>query len=130
MTAEIYRPFHDITARDWQLALGQPGQAVTGLADIAQCLRVILTTPTGSDPLRPAFGSNLWQYVDWPIDQASPHIVRECHDAVGMWEPRVSLTCVQVRRGAEPQHLMVTLHWQVSGQSVAQNVAQYTEVAL
>ncbi|MFN3437785.1 MAG: GPW/gp25 family protein [Acidovorax sp.] len=117
---------HTITASDWQLAIGQPGKALTGLADIAQCFRVILTTPKGSDPLRPDFGSDVWQYVDWPIAQALPHLVRECWDAITLWEPRVTLESIKPRQGDEPHQVVVAIAWRVAGQGATQNA----EVAL
>ncbi len=115
-----------ITARDWQLAIGQPGTTLTGDDDIGQCLRVILGTPKGSDPLRPAFGSGLRHYLDWPIDRARPHIVRECWDAIGLWEPRITLERVTVHPGSEPQQLVVTVFWSLAGQPRTQS----TEVTL
>ena len=68
-------PLTSINARNWQLALGQPGDVVSDLDDISQCIRVILTTPKRTDPLRPEFACDLWPYIDRPIDQAIPHIV-------------------------------------------------------
>lgn len=105
----------DITARDWQQAMGRPGEVVTGLDDVAQCLRVILTTARGSDPLRPEFGSDIWRYVDHPIDQAIPHIVREVWDAVTLWEPRVTLERVTVRAGEQPGHVVLRVQWRLTG---------------
>ncbi|GKT21646.1 GPW/gp25 family protein [Acidovorax sp. SUPP3334] len=115
-----------ITASDWQLAIGLPGKAVTGLADIAQCIRVILTTPKGSDPLRPEFGSDIAQYVDWPRDQALPHLVRACWEAITLWEPRVELDAVKPRMGDAPHQVVVAIVWRLAGAADLQS----TEVAL
>lgn len=106
----------DITARDWQLALGRPGKAVHGQEDIEQCFRVILTTPKGSDPLRPEFGSDVWRYVDYPIAHALPHLVRECWDAISLWEPRVVLESIKPRVGDEPHQVVIALRWRLAGQ--------------
>lgn len=81
----------EITALHWQPALGQEGAVVTGLADVAQCLRTILTTPTRSVPHRPEFGSDYWSHLDRPLTVALPQIIAASWAAVERWEPRVRL---------------------------------------
>ena len=109
----------DITSADWSLKLGAIGQVVQGVADVDQCVAIILTTPTGSDPLRPTFGCDIWRYIDHPISQALPAIVRELTAALTLWEPRITLTGVTAapvldtttQSGA---HLSVTVTWRLS----------------
>jgi phage baseplate assembly protein W len=79
----------------WQPALGGDG-FVEDVDDIRQAIAIILRTPRGSDPLRPDFGSRVWLYLDYPIDRARPHVVRETVEAIRRWEPRVSVTRVIV----------------------------------
>lgn len=67
-----------------------------GVADIQQCISNILTTPIGSNPTRPDFGSNVHLYLDWPINEARPHIVRETVEAIRKWEPRCTVKRVVV----------------------------------
>src|ERR1700722_16301764 len=88
----------DIISADWSLELdtsGEPGSGVgnvvQGLADVNQCIQIILTTPRGSDPLKPTFGADVWRYIDAPINAAIPAIVREVTEAVTRWEPRVKV---------------------------------------
>lgn len=108
----------DITSADWSLKLGAIGQVVQGVADVDQCVAIILTTPLGSDPLRPSFGCDIWRYIDHPISQSLPAIVRELTAALTLWEPRLSLvnvTAVPVldtttQSGA---HLDVSVTWQL-----------------
>ena len=74
-----------------------------------------MTTPRGSDPLRPTFGSDIWRYIDFPIDVALPAIVRELTSAITTWEPRVNLisvTAQPVNDGSTQSgaHLDVTLN--------------------
>ena len=57
MTTPI--PYTSITSAHWQPALDTPGGVVEGLRDIDQAIRIILTTPRGSDPHRPEFGSDI-----------------------------------------------------------------------
>lgn len=72
------------------------GEIVSDIADINQCVQVILSTPKGSQPHQPLFGSNVHRYIDWPINVASPHLVREIHVAIRAWEPRIKLISVRV----------------------------------
>jgi uncharacterized protein len=93
----------DITSADWSLALDRQGvlgsgigSVVQGVADVNQCIQIILTTPKGSDPLRPTFGADVWRYIDSPINTAIPAIVREVTEAILRWEPRVTVVSVSV----------------------------------
>jgi phage baseplate assembly protein W len=109
----------DITSADWSLELGTIGGVVQGIADVEQCLGIIVTTPRGSDPLRPTFGADIWRYIDFPIDVALPAIVRELTSAITTWEPRVNLISVTahpVNDGSTQSgaHLDVTLTWQLA----------------
>lgn len=72
----------------------QLGQVVTDVDDIAQCIATILETPRGSDPHRPLFGSLVHLYIDAPINEARPHVVREVFQALRDWEPRIDVVKV------------------------------------
>src|SRR5271170_3448764 len=84
----------DISSADWSLKLGAIGEVVQGIADVDQCIAIILTTPKGSDVLRPTFGTDLWKYIDAPISQAGPAVVREVTQSITQWEPRVKVLSV------------------------------------
>ena len=90
-----------ITSADWSLELDTTtggtmgdgsgiGNVVQGLDDVAQCIAIILSTPKGSDILRPTFGADLWKYIDRPINQSIPALVRDVFEALTHWEPRVT----------------------------------------
>lgn len=98
----------------WQLALGSDGVAQQ-IADIHQCIRIILTTPKGSDPLRPEFGCDAGNFLDYPLDEARPHIVREVREALA-WEPRVTVESVTVSQGDGQSrgHAVVRVTWSLS----------------
>ncbi|HWN56873.1 MAG TPA: GPW/gp25 family protein [Methylomirabilota bacterium] len=124
----------DITSADWSLQLGAIGGVVQGIADVEQCLGIIVTTPRGSDPLRPTFGADIWRYIDFPIDEALPAIVSELTSAITIWEPRVNLisvTAQPVNDGGTQSgaHLDVTLTWQLK-LGVAQSPIQTTTVTI
>jgi Bacteriophage baseplate protein W len=108
----------DIQSADWSLKLGAIGQVVQGVADVDQCIAIILTTPKGSDPLRPTFGADIWSFIDYPIDEALPAIVREITAAITAWEPRVQLLGVSalpvLDSGAQAgAQLSITVTWQL-----------------
>jgi phage baseplate assembly protein W len=118
----------DITSADWSLMLdstaanlGLPsglGNVVQGVADVEQCILIILETPKGSDPFRPTFGCDLWSYVDKPLGLAAAHIVREVTEAISTWEPRVKLLSVAVTpvldaTAQSGAHLEVAATWQL-----------------
>ena len=97
---------NDIASADWSLELdaNSPtgksgsgiGSVVQGVADVNQCIGIILATPQGSDPLRPTFASNLWRWIDAPITVARPNLVREVVEAITKWEPRVRVLSVLI----------------------------------
>jgi len=121
----------DITSADWSLALGAIGEVVQGIADVEQCLGIIVTTPRGSDPLRPTFGANIWRFIDFPIDRALPAIVSELTSAITAWEPRVNLVSVTAQPVLDAStqsgaHLDVTLNWQLKLGSSAATVQATT----
>lgn len=113
--------YTSITAAHWQPALGTSGEVVEGLRDVDQAIRIILTTPKGSDAHRPEFGSDLHLYIDWPTNRVTPHLVREAVDAIRRWETRVSV--VQVQVSIDVAHITVRVQWRV-----ADGIPQLTEV--
>ncbi len=130
----------DIKSADWSLMLDSPsqpgsgiGSVVPGVSDVDQCIKIILTTPKGTDVLRPTFGTDIWKYIDAPIHQARPAVVGEVTRSITQWEPRVKvlnvtvapLAAAAVQAGA---HLEVTVAWQLNLGTPAP--VQTTSVAL
>jgi len=81
---------------DWQFKLNDIGDVAEGVEDINQCIAIILNTPKGTDPHRPTFGSNIYKYVDYPINVAKPNIIRETIDSISLWETRISINKTSV----------------------------------
>lgn len=113
MIRAMVRDVHDIAAADWQPKLNAHGEIVEGLDDIRQCIRIILGTPKGSDPHRPTFGSDLWRYIDFPIDDAIPNVIRESVDAIRIWETRIDVVRVVPR--IEPAHIHFDVEFRLKG---------------
>lgn len=114
----------DITSADWSLCLDSStpsemsgsgiGQVVQGIADINQCIGIILATPKGSDPLRPTFACDLWRWIDSPITVARPNLVREIVEAISRWEPRVRVISVVINLIAGTlSNLLIEIVWQL-----------------
>ncbi len=86
----------EITYIDWQPKLNSIGEVAQGADDINQCIAIILLTRKGSVPHRPAFGSNVYKYIDYPINEIIPNIVREVTDSITEWETRITLNSIAV----------------------------------
>ena len=112
----------DIQSADWSLMLdsssttqasgGGIGWVVKGVDDINQCIGIILTTPKGSDPLRPLFACDLWQSLDAPITVARPALVRDIVEALIRWEPRIRVLNATVDLVGLSQ-LVITMTWRL-----------------
>ncbi len=85
---------NEITFVDWQYKLNDIGSVAEGVDDINQCIAVILTTRKGSVPHRPTFGSDIYKYVDYPVNEALPNIIREATDSIAQWETRIKTTSI------------------------------------
>ncbi|MBO9534075.1 MAG: GPW/gp25 family protein [Solirubrobacteraceae bacterium] len=69
---------------------------VSGEDDIAQAIRIILSTAPGERPMRPEFGCGVHDYVFDVIDaETLGRIEREVRVALERWEPRIELVAVQ-----------------------------------
>ena len=82
--------------KNWQISVNDPTVILEDVEDIAQAIFLILSTIKGSDPLRPEFGSDIYTWLDQPMNMVQPMLVYEVFSAVEMWEPRVKLTNVRL----------------------------------
>jgi phage baseplate assembly protein W len=79
----------DITNNTWQLSADAFGEVVQGVNSIRQRIDIVLRTSLGSDPLRPEFGTEIYQYVDASVLVAAPAIKAEIITALAIWMPEV-----------------------------------------
>ena len=72
------------------------GLIVSGVDDIAQSWHIILNTIPGSDPLRAAFGSGVFNYIDKPVNQYEGDFASQIIKDLERWEKRATIS--QVKR--------------------------------
>ncbi len=111
--------FDLIPTPDWQPAVGALGAVVLDDDDVAQCVRTVLSTPQGSVPHRPEFGSNLWRYLDQPAALTRAVIVRDVLDALAAGEPRIEVVAIldALEDGGSTLRLRVTWRRKVGPQT-------------
>lgn len=121
-TLPIKSQFHQLALSHTGLGLldDQFNNVVIDIDDINQCISIILSTPKGSDPLRPTFGSNCQDYIDYPVNTARPHLVREIVDALNAWEPRASIVKVSVNM-SDIAAFNVAVTWQFANGITLEN---------
>jgi len=114
----------EITYVDWQLKINALGEAAEGVDDINQCIAIILTTRKGSVPHRPTFGSNIYKYIDYPVNEAKPNIIRETIDSISLWESRIEVNSVLV--DIENEHIKIKVQWTLKSDKKTSGNAQIT----
>jgi phage baseplate assembly protein W len=82
------------TYTSFQLSAIGVGAIATGISDIRQCINFILCTIPGSDPLRPLFGSDVYKYIDAPVNTMIPNVKKEIFEAIDLWEPRIEVVSI------------------------------------
>ncbi|MBW7838447.1 MAG: GPW/gp25 family protein [Chitinophagaceae bacterium] len=78
-----------LLTKDWQISLEDVGLLKVGLDDIRQCIKIILFTRKGEDPLRPHFGCGISDWLDFPVNMAIPHMKKEILAALRRYEKRI-----------------------------------------
>ena len=78
----------------------------------------------GSVPHRPTFGSDIYKYIDYPINEATPNIVREATDAITMWETRIKVDSINVE--INETNIKIKVEWDLKDS----NANGYTEITL
>ena len=75
------------------------GQKISGDDHIRQSVTDILKTPIGSRIMLRNYGSRLFDLIDRPINnQTTVELIAATAEALGQWEPRISLKKVTVSR--------------------------------
>ena len=108
---------NEITYVDWQLKMNTIGDVAEGVDDINQCIAIILLTRKGADPHRPTFGSDIYKYIDYPVNEAIPHIIRETTDAISLWETRINIDSVTAE--IDGTNITVKVEWTLKDSNVS-----------
>lgn len=76
----------------------------------------ILMTKKGERPMRPTFGTLIWDFVfENDSDSFREGIEREVRSALSEWEPRIAVNQVLVESGSisEPDQMLVTVFYTI-----------------
>ena len=116
----------DIQTAYWSPELNDAGEIVENIEDINQCIEIILTTPAGSDPHRPDFANRLGDYIDRPITEVTPLLIKEVYASILRWEPRVNLENVEVfPSSSDLGKVDITVSWSIPN-SIIEEITRVT----
>jgi phage baseplate assembly protein W len=86
---------------------------------IMQNVKIILTTPKGTDIHRPDFGSNLYLFIDRPMTAITRgKIMSEIADAIEEWEPRVKVRNISLNKDYERLLISIELEIKETGEII------------
>jgi phage baseplate assembly protein W len=94
----------------------QGGLAMTSeRSELDQAIRIILETSPGQRVMRPTFGCRLHELVFAPNDSGTAAQARRLvEEALGMWEPRIEVSRVNVQPDPDhPSQLLIEIHYVV-----------------
>lgn len=109
----------EIVGRGWVFPpkIGpQGGIALTSTrTEIDQAIRIILSTSPGQRVMRPTFGCRLHDLVFAPNNShTAAQARRYVEEALGMWEPRINVTRVEVRPDPqEASRLLIEIEYEL-----------------
>lgn len=92
-------------------------------AHIHESIRQILGTRKGERFLRPEFGTSLHELIFEPNDRVLYGLIRhEVTDALDQWEPRVTVTDVEVGPGDDEHLVLVNISYRLISSQVEGNM--------
>lgn len=116
---------NEITYVDWQQKINSIGEVVEGAEEINQSIAIILTTKKGSDPHRPDFGSDIYLYLDYPVNEISAHIIREATDSITKWESRITINSITVN--LQESNISIYIDWTLK-ETITKGITQVSYV--
>jgi len=86
-------------------------QSSADIENIRECIWIILSTRRGERVMRPDFGSNFFDLIDFPLNQVFMARLRyEIYQAIEEWELRVKTNIVQVEiNPSNPAQIIITI---------------------
>jgi phage baseplate assembly protein W len=115
----------DIKSTNWQISTAGFGIIAEGLEDIRQSIDLILRTSRGSDNLRPQFGSDIYQYVDSPVNVCIPNVKRSILEAVSIWEKRVKIVRISHKLEGDGSNIIFNITYQLIDQDLIDSITLY-----
>jgi phage baseplate assembly protein W len=80
------------------------------IKSVLQNIRVILTTPKGSDVHRPDFGSELYRFIDQPLTTLTAGKIKAyIVDEIERWEQRVKVKEIKLDRRLDRTKIQLVL---------------------
>ncbi|MYF97780.1 phage baseplate protein [Candidatus Poribacteria bacterium] len=105
------------------------GKLLDDREHLLQSIQMILETPLGSRVMRPEFGSELFDLVDAPMNDATNlRIYAATHDALSKWEPRLRTLNVQVE-DRKPGEIILIVKAIYQGEEVSIDGIRISRVA-
>lgn len=96
---------------------------LTEQEEIAQSVRMILTTRQGERPCRPEFGTNLDRFVFESMDTTTCNLIRqEVIASLQRWEPRIWMIQVTFDHHPETGVLLVKITYQICTTGISDQV--------
>jgi phage baseplate assembly protein W len=93
------------------------GKPLSGLDHIAQSIGDILSTPLGTRVMRRDYGSLLFELTDAPLNRATALLlIAATAMAIARWEPRYTVTRVQLSGDVASGQATVTLTGSLTNQ--------------
>jgi phage baseplate assembly protein W len=84
--------------------------AAAGPEKVRQSIRILLDTEPGERVMRPAFGAGLRRYLAEPNAAATHALIKlDVERALADFEPRIETTTVDVRAGADPALVEISI---------------------
>jgi phage baseplate assembly protein W len=118
----------DFVGRGWAFPIRTDmngGIALVGRErEIAEAIRLIVSTTPGERPMRPEFGCRIHDFVFAPADQmTAAAISAEVTRAVTMWEHRVDVEAVDVLQAPEDQTVFyIDIHYRLKATNSRYNL--------
>lgn len=96
---------------------------LTEQEEIAQSVRMILTTRQGERPCRPEFGTNLDRFVFENMDTTTCNLIRqEVVASLQHWEPRIWMIQVTFEHHPEAGMLLIQITYQICDTGISDQV--------
>ena len=109
----------DFLGSGWAFPVGVDARGRIALArgerDIEEAMYMILLTPKGQRVMRPEFGCRIHDLIFAPNDATTVGLATYyVEEALGMWEPRVTVGSVQVEQDpADQARMWIEIQYQI-----------------